>query len=441
MAGGVFRPHHACLSAVADPQVINQLHNMGCGAAAIQPIFPEDIERNDPVVSSPTAQKGDFDLLSLWQGLGVVKRSDVGDQGIFELDERLDGGGVHLSQDFGSIDPYIRAIDGRLPILGGARGKLSFSIVGAGSVVREFSGSLQNTRTGAAGSSRRWANEGSQGRGIWIWHQRSEWKPRVWRTYLGHRWQPQTDPFTPNPKHRRRKRTPMRVAEMQTMAVFGWRTIGGARTVGGLRFGLGGGLGEASESSRGWVWGVAKPGGQKESRTAGGTKKRAAGAVLTLERRVKKQKEVAIIVSSQFSRQEGGLTVSEIMDVGMDSGEGIGDDSSGSGGCRETQSEISSNYADIYNLLRGATPLPVSVCGEEGRRSLAGVSCQPGGCGITEVAGTAVAGGGSGGGGRGGGGRWQRAVAGSGGRRGGGSGRWVARREAGGRGRGRRRGS
>jgi hypothetical protein len=35
---------------------------------------------NDPVVSSPTAQKGGFDLLSLWQGLGVVKRSDVGDQ-------------------------------------------------------------------------------------------------------------------------------------------------------------------------------------------------------------------------------------------------------------------------------------------------------------------------------------------------------------------------
>jgi hypothetical protein len=40
-------------------------------------------------------------------------------------------------------------------------------------------------------------------------------------------------------------------------------------------------------------------------------------------------------VSSQFSRQEGGLTVSEIMDVGVDSGEGIGDDSSGSSGCRE----------------------------------------------------------------------------------------------------------
>jgi hypothetical protein len=77
--------------------------------------------------------------------------------------------------------------------------------------------------------------------------------------------------------------------------VFGWRTISGARTIGGLRFGLGGGLGEASESARGWVWGVAKPGEQKESRTAGGTKKRAAGAILTLERRMKKQKEAAIM--------------------------------------------------------------------------------------------------------------------------------------------------
>jgi hypothetical protein len=87
----------------------------------------------------------------------------------------------------------------------------------------------------------------------------------------------------------------MRVAETQTTAVFGWRTIGGARTVGGLRFGLGGGLGEASESARGCVWGIAKPGGQKGSRTAGGTKKRAAAAVLTVERRMKKQKEVAIM--------------------------------------------------------------------------------------------------------------------------------------------------
>ncbi|KAJ7256615.1 hypothetical protein C8J57DRAFT_1235473 [Mycena rebaudengoi] len=38
---------------------------------------------------------------------------------------------AHLSQDFGSPDPHIWAIDGRLPILGGARDKLSFSSVGA----------------------------------------------------------------------------------------------------------------------------------------------------------------------------------------------------------------------------------------------------------------------------------------------------------------------
>jgi hypothetical protein len=40
---------------------------------------------------------------------------------------------------------------------------------------------------------------------------------------------------------------------------------------------------ESSEGIAGWVWGMAKPGAQKKSRTAGETKRRAEGAVLSVE--------------------------------------------------------------------------------------------------------------------------------------------------------------
>ncbi|KAJ7273850.1 hypothetical protein C8J57DRAFT_1224767 [Mycena rebaudengoi] len=93
----------------------------------------------------------------------------------------------------------------------------------------------------------------------------------------------------------RRGRIATRAAETQTTAVLGWRAIGGARTVGGARSLLGGELGEPSESARGWVWGMGKPGAQKGSRMAGGTKKRAEGAVLSLEGRMKEQRGVGVI--------------------------------------------------------------------------------------------------------------------------------------------------
>jgi hypothetical protein len=53
---------------------------------------------------------------------------------------------VRLSQDFGNVDPHIWAIEGRIPILGGAGDQLLFSGVGPGCVGKDFSGSLRHNQ-------------------------------------------------------------------------------------------------------------------------------------------------------------------------------------------------------------------------------------------------------------------------------------------------------
>jgi hypothetical protein len=76
--------------------------------------------------SSPAVPEGFSDLMRYWMVEGSIL--------------------VPLSQDVGSIDPHIWAIDERLPVLAGARDKQSFSTVGAGCVVQGSGSSLRHNQ-------------------------------------------------------------------------------------------------------------------------------------------------------------------------------------------------------------------------------------------------------------------------------------------------------